>query len=349
MSLRLQEIHRLRGVAILMIVAAHCYQFFGWTSHPFAEAIFKDVFDNSSVIFIFIAGFLFQYLEEPRFSAPNYFLRKAKTVFLPYIIALLPALVYAMLRGSRAFVQLPLRDFSASAQILYQIVYPGVTINYALWFIPVIAVYYLGAPLLRAIDQGQRYWIITVLLSLSLLMHRPTYSHGHNLSLAIYFMSAYVLAMFCSRYRELVFTWLDRNLLPLTFVFSVVFIGHLLLSDHHGKSQTTEPFETQGGDGLIDWMYLQKLLMTMVLLGLMRKFRDRPARVLDFLAGASFTIFFYHLYVVYLVSWVTRFGVPEFRLDYLLLLFVLAVGIPCLITFGVRRLTPQWSRSLVGA
>ena len=107
MSLRLQEIHRLRGVAILMIVAAHCYQFFGWTSHPFGEAIFKDVFDNSSVIFIFIAGFLFQYLEERRFSATNYFLRKAKTVFLPYIIALVPALVYANLRGSRAFAQLP--------------------------------------------------------------------------------------------------------------------------------------------------------------------------------------------------------------------------------------------------
>lgn len=41
-----------------MIVAAHCYQFFSWVNHPFAEAIFKDVFDNSPLIFILVAGFL---------------------------------------------------------------------------------------------------------------------------------------------------------------------------------------------------------------------------------------------------------------------------------------------------
>ena len=180
-------------------------------------------------------------------------------------------------------------------------------------------------------------------------MHRPTYSQGHNLSLAFYFLSAYMFGMFCSRYRELVFAWLDRNLAPVTIVFAVVLIGHLLLSDHHGKSQTHEPFETQGGDGLIDWMYLQKLLMTMVLLGFFRRFRNRSARVLDYLAGASFTIFFYHLYVVYVIRWFIRFRVLEFRSDYLLLLFALAIGVPCLIAFGARKLFPRWSRQLVGA
>ena len=65
-SWQVQEIHRLRGVAIVMIVAAHGYQFFGWADHPVVEAVFKDTFDNASLIFIFIAGFLFQFLEERR-------------------------------------------------------------------------------------------------------------------------------------------------------------------------------------------------------------------------------------------------------------------------------------------
>ena len=180
-------------------------------------------------------------------------------------------------------------------------------------------------------------------------MHRPTYSQEHNLSLALYFLSAYMFGMFCSRYRELVFVLLDRHLVPLTVVFAVVFIGHLLLSGHHGKSQTHEPFETQGGDGLIDWLYLQKLLMTMVLLGFFRRFRNRSAAAMDYLAGASFTIFFYHLYVVYVVKWSMQFAAPEFRLDYLLLLFALAIGVPCLIAFSARKLFPLWSRQLVGA
>lgn len=332
-----------------MIVAAHCYQFFSWTNHPFAEAVFKDVFDNSSLIFIFVAGFLFQYTEGHRFSYTEYLFRKTKNVFLPYAFALTPAIAYVVLRGSPAFSEMPLRDLSPGAKILYQLIYPGLTVNYALWFIPVIAIYYTAAPLLKAIDQWEGYWLIAALLPLSLLMHRPSFSYGHNLSLTLYFMSAYMLGMFCSRYREFVFAWLARYLLPLTIVFGLVFIGHLLLSDHHGKSQTHEPFETQGGDGLIDWMYLQKLLMTMVLLGFFRSIRNRSAEVLDYLAGASFTIFFYHLYVVYVFKWSMQFAIPEFRLDYLMLLFALAIGVPCLIALSARKLFPQWSRSLVGA
>ena len=348
-EIRVQEIHQLRGVAILMIVTAHCYQFFSWTKHPFAEAVFKDMFDNSSLIFIFVAGFLFQYIEDHRFSYKDFFSRKTRNVFLPYIIALVPAIAYALLRGSQTFTEAPLREFSQSAKILYQLIYPGVTVNYALWFIPVIAIYYFAAPLLKAIDQRRRYWLIAGLLPLSLLMHRPTYSQGHNLSLALYFLSAYLFGMFCSRYRELVFAWLDLHLVSLISVFAVVFIGHLLLSDHHGKSQTHEPFETQGGDGLIDWIYLQKLLLTIVLLGLFRRFPTRSAGMLDYIAGASFTIFFYPLYVLYFVRWSTHFAVPEFRPDYLLLLFALAIGVPCVIAFCARKLFPIWSRQLVGA
>ncbi len=332
-----------------MIVGAHCYQFFSWTNQPFAEAIFKDVFDNSSLIFIFVAGFLFQYTDEHHFSFSEFFSRKTKNIFVPYIIALAPALVYAFFRGSQVFTELPLRNFSPSARILYMLVYPGITVNYALWFIPVIAIYYLAAPLLRAVDQRQWYWLIVVLLPLSFLMHRPTYSQGHNLSLALYFLSAYMLGMYCSRHRELVFARLDRHLLSLTIVFAVVFIGHLLLSDHHGKSQTHEPFETQGGDGLIDWIYLQKLLMTAVLLGFFRCLRNQSAKTLDFLASASFTIFFYHLYALYVVKWFIQFTTPEFRLDYLLLLFALTIGVPCLIALGARKLFRRWSRQLVGA
>ena len=348
-SVRLPEIHRLRGVAILMIVAAHCYQFFSWANKPVAEAIFKDVFDNSSLIFVFVAGFLFQYTEEHRFSYSSFFFRKIKNIFLPYIIALVPAIVYVLLRGSETFSDVPFRDFSTSAKILYMLVYPGVTVNAALWFIPVIAIYYLASPLLRTIDQRQWYWLIFALLPLSLLMHRPTYSQGHNLSLALYFLSAYMFGMFCSRYREQVFAWLDVHLVALTIVFAVVFIGHLLLSDHHGKSQTHEPFETQGGDGLIDWIYLQKFLMTAVLLGFFRSFRNQSAKTLDYLASASFTIFFYHLYALYVVKWGAHFTKPEFRPDYLLLLFTLAIGVPCLIALGARKLFPLWSRQLVGA
>lgn len=348
-SVRLPEIHRLRGVAILMIVAAHCYQFFGWSLHPTVEAVFKDAFDNSSLIFMFVAGFLFQHTEEKRFAYKGYLLRKFINVFIPFVIAITPAILFALLRGSPAFAEAPVRDFSFAEKIIYLAIYPGETMNFALWFVPVIAVYYLAAPLLRALDQRQSYWMLAVLLPLSVLMHRPTYSKLHNLTLAVYFLSSYLLGMCFSRNWKRTVSWLTHGLVPLTVAFAIVFMGHLLLSDHHGKSTTQDPFETQGTEGWIDWMYVQKMLMAMVFLGVLHFFRDRSAKVLDYLAGASFTIFFYHLYFIYLVSWLTRFSVPEFRPDYFLLLFVFAVGGPCVIVLVARKLFPSWSRALVGA
>jgi len=343
------EIHRLRGVAILLIVGAHCYQFFDWSRHPAAEAFFKDTFDNSSLIFIFVTGFLFQHTEEVGFRYGAYLLRKLENVLVPFAIALAPALLYAAFRGRGEFAVVPPWGSGAAAYAFFSLVYPGQTMNYALWFIPVITIYYVFSPLLRAFDRRHWYWLLVVLMPLSVLMHRPTYAYGHNLSLAAYFLSSQVLGMSISRYWTATTAWLERRTVAVSLLFGLVFVGHLLLADHHGKSTTAEPFETQGADGLIDWIYVQKLLMVAVLVGFLHFTRERSARALDFIADASFTIFFYHLYFLYVLRWVTHFGPVEFRIDYFLVLFALAIAGPCLIVLAARRFVPRWSRMLVGA
>ncbi len=330
-----------------MIVAAHCYQFFSWSLHPSTEAIFKDVLDNSSLIFMFVAGFLFQHTEEKRFAYKAYLIRKSINVLIPFMIALAPAILFILLRDPHVFAEAPVKDFSVGEKLLYLVMYPSATMNYALWFIPVIAIYYLAAPLLRVLDQRRAYWLLVVLLPLSVLMHRPTLK-VHNLTLAIYYLSAYLIGMCFSRNWR-TGSWLNRGLIPLALAFSIVFLGHLLLSDHHGNSMTKDPFETQGTEGWIDWMYVQKILMASVLLVVLHFFRDRSARVLDYLAGVSFTIFFYHLYFIYLATWLMHFSQLEFRPDYFLLLFAFAVGGPCVIAFAAQKLVPDWSRALVGA
>jgi peptidoglycan/LPS O-acetylase OafA/YrhL len=345
----LAEVHRLRAVAIMMIVAAHCYQAFTWNSHPATDALFKDAFDNSSLIFIFVAGFLFQRTEAHRFRYLAYLLRKFRNVIAPFLIALTPAVAYALLRGTTALAVEPPWGSSVPAKLLLYAVYPGQTMNYALWFIPMIAIYYLASPALHQLDRRRWHWLLGLLVPLSVLLHRPSYSYGHNLSLAAYFLSAFVLGMAFSCHWGAVLGWLERFRWPLWMLFATVFIGHLVLSDHHGKSTTIEPFETQGTDGLIDWVYAQKMLMVVVLVDVSHSFRERSARVLDFIADASFTIFFYHLYFIYVARWFVHFAPVEFRPDYFLALFALSIAGPCAIALVVRTILPRWSRMLVGA
>ncbi len=140
-------------------------------------------------------------------------------------------------------------------------------------------------------------------------MHRPTLKL-HNAALAVYYLAAYLIGMCLSRNWRRNGPWLSRSLIPLLNAFSIVFLGHLLLSDHHGNSMTKDPFETQGTEGWVDWMYVQKILMAICLLAVLHFFRDRSARVLDYLAGVSFTIFFYHLYFIYLATWLMHFSHP---------------------------------------
>ena len=346
---RLADIHCFRGVAILFIVAGHCASFFAWNAHGHAEAFAKDLFDDATFFFVFIAGFLFQTTER-RFSYPDYLGRKLRNVIAPYMVAITPAIVYALVRGTHSFDAESLHQLSMPEKVGYFMLYGGSTINHALWFVPVISLYYLTSPILIAIDrQKHAYLVLWVLLPVSLLMHRPSFSHGHNLSLASYFLSAYVLGMCCSRFRVPLLAWLDRHLATVVVASLVLFLGHFLGAEHHGKYTTDESFDYQHPGGLIDWIFLQKVLMTFALLGLLRRFRQGLSGPLSFLGDKSFTIYFFHLYVVYATSWLTHFAVIEIDLAPYLLLLVAATALPCGLSQAARSLFPRWSRSLVGS
>ena len=350
-SVLLEDIHRLRGVAILFVVATHCYSFFGWSGHPLLEAMAKDLFDDSTVIFVFISGYLFHHLETT-FAYREYLQRKLFNVWLPYLIAATPAIAYALLRGTHSFDDPELHDLPTAAKVLYLLSYGGSTMNYPLWFIPVVTLYYLAAPALHALGKAsdrQLLGVLAVLLPLSLLMHRPTYSHGHNLTLALYFLSAYVMGMCCSRYREMVQGFLGKHLIVFLLLIGALYCGHLLLSDHHGKYTTNEPFEHQEAGGLIDWIFLQKMLLTLVMWELLRRMPERAGRVLHVLGGFSFTIFFFHIYVIILIEWFAHFQTVLVQPAYFVALLVVSVAIPSCIALGFKRALPRWSRSLVGA
>src|SRR5690349_6718767 len=93
----LPHLHRLRAIAILMIVALHCTAFLSWTEHPLFNRVLRELLDNSTVLFFFISGFLFQYLSES-FSYQDYLAKKFRNVLLPYLIVATPAIAYTLLR-----------------------------------------------------------------------------------------------------------------------------------------------------------------------------------------------------------------------------------------------------------
>lgn len=322
------HVHRLRGIAILMIVALHCVSFFSWERHPLEYKLLRELFDNSTVLFMVISGYLFQHLSAG-FDYREYLGRKFRNVILPYMIVVTPAIVYAIWRTDLGHSVQALRGTSMLYEAAWLSLYPGMLVDYALWFIPVIGLFYLAAPLLLAIDRHPRgYLILVPLIAISLLGHRPTYSSGHNLQLAAYFLSCYVFGMYMSSKRQTSEPMIQHRLGLFLAAFLILFIGHFVLVDHAGNYQVSNMFSFE--HGLIDWLYLQKMLLVVVLLGTLKLVDRVRFPALAYIAQISFTIYFVHLYVLFLIRVAFHWKVFEGNmLSWLIVYSVTLVGSCC--------------------
>src|SRR5882762_3443553 len=81
----LNYIHYFRGIAIIFVVGGHTYLTLSWNKGTSSQIFFDCLWQNGSVLFVFIAGFLFQHLSG-KFEYKKYLKNKALNVVLPYLI-----------------------------------------------------------------------------------------------------------------------------------------------------------------------------------------------------------------------------------------------------------------------
>ena len=94
----LSEIHSFRAVAIIAVVMTHVVDLLAWPLPPsLTERLIYSVAGNGTVLFLFVAGFLFQHLSA-RFNYGDYLRGKLRNVIIPYLVISLPIIAYQYLR-----------------------------------------------------------------------------------------------------------------------------------------------------------------------------------------------------------------------------------------------------------
>ncbi len=343
----LTNVHLFRGVAILAVVATHVIFELDWP--PDRQGEFKvclSLVQNGTVWFMFVAGLLFRHLAH-KFDYRAYLLGKLKYVVTPYLVVSVP---YVVLQFQREFglfspagsvVRNPtLRVFLACLS--------GEQMPIPLWFVPMICVAYVLAPVFLWLDrQRWGYWIIPPLLVFASLIHRP---HEQTMlrQTVPYFMPVYLVGMWVARYMPLVMEWTRRfRWLALTVAASIVAF-EVLTRTRPGAIESLSPFSTEAG--VFDVNIYLKLLLSFVALEALARCPSWLSKVLDPLASLSFGIFFIHFYFVYLSRDVrqalgTSWPGSTLTLALLTLLTVyLSVGFVTLL----RRSLGQNSRYIVG-
>ena len=224
MSRFLSYIHNLRGIAILFVVGVHARgNSLDWVSNQDTAKFMASIFDaqegNGTVMFLFIAGFLFQHLTQHKFDFTKYLNQKFKVIILPYLIISIPIIIFRIMTQYQ--------PFSLSAEFVtqsfaYQFIYHLVigTHMSPFWFITAIILFYVTSPVLHWLDKPAFFrYVFPFIFLVGMFTYRP--DHNLNPVLAYFhYLPVYLTGMWASRYKDRIFT---MNIVPL-YILSAVYV-----------------------------------------------------------------------------------------------------------------------------
>jgi probable poly-beta-1,6-N-acetyl-D-glucosamine export protein len=293
---QLQALHVFRVVAMVFVVAQHSVWAGEWPPGSTTREVLADLLDNSTVLFVFLSGYLFHHVAGRR-GYREFLTRRVTRVLVPYLVVAFPAAVLAAVSPRAA------GDFTGPAgepfpvKVGWYLLHGATQVNIALWFVPMIMLFYLLAPVFRLVARHPRlYWALVVLVPMSLLAHRPSITPDvDTLALAVYFAPVYLAGMCASHHRERLQPLLRRHWAEPVLAFLVVLIAQVLLAEHHGNYRGAALFTQE--HGLIDWLLAQKLLLCVAVLAVAERIAHRGG-FLRKIGDASFSVFLVHCYAV---------------------------------------------------
>jgi len=295
-------------------------------------------FGHVNTVFIFVSGYLFQYLLQG-FSYPKFLKTKVLTVALPYLIVSLPAMAI-YLAGLK-----DLEALHAPAYVQGDVMLAGYMLLTGthlgpLWFIPVILLLYLAAPILKLMDdRPQAYWLIIPLLMLAYYVGRPL-ENNNPLEAFAFSLPAYVLGMGLSHFHERALPLLEKYW-PL---FMIPFLGSAFMSE----SQLVDTDLSVPAQSFI--LMVTKLCLSLGLTGALCVHAARLPDRFNRIGDLSFGIYLLHGYIASAMimtalheGW--RFeGIPVF-----ILLSVILIVATIAAVMAAKRIFGRYSRYIIGA
>ena len=343
----LSYIHSFRAIAIVLIVAFHALDLFEWSNHYFIGRLLAVFLSNATVLFVFIAGYLFCYLSD-KYRYGGYLKKKTINIIAPYLVVSVPAIYHAVFMPvDIASIYPQLDSTSKLYQIAWMYFHGGTHLNYALWFIPMITIFYIISPAFMAIIRRPILYVVLILLvPVSMLVHRPVFPNLNTLHSVLYFLSVYVVGMTACQYRDTIEGYLGRVKLYLAIILLLYIFLQALFADHSGIYSATKMFSFD--HGYIDLQYFQKMILCFFLLAWLKDKSFNDNKTVGYIADISFTIFFIHLYFIFAIKYLNGWNKFEGNIAFFVAI-VATVFICCMIVARIAQaLLGKHGRYLIG-
>lgn len=297
---RLNYIHIFRAIAIFIIVAGHCVS----SSDPVLGPLLNVIWQDGTVLFVFIAGFLFQYLSD-NFSYLTYLKKKFFNVVCPYLIT-------SVVGIAAVFLYPPSNPFIGVNKIVQvgMFLTTGYVHNLPTWYIPMTCIFFLFAAVLLNLERkivlkkyALLFFMLPVLIALSCFVPRGIFEFvnkemsawqayfgywGKTLFNTCLFFPVYILGMFFAKSREHIIILYQKRYLLWGLLLATSVLDFLFIVHHTSQVR----------------LLLPKIVTTLLLLGYLEHYDDfftehpRLNAALGQVATYSFSIFFLHYYFI---------------------------------------------------
>ncbi|MEM7550899.1 MAG: acyltransferase [Bacteroidota bacterium] len=345
----LPYIHHFRGFAILLIVGLHTATSFSW-NNPLSRKLIVSVANNGTVLFVFIAGFLFYHLFNKKFDYQTYLRKKLLYVILPYlIISIFPIIDKLFLdAGNHWWMNDEFDSLHASMKVLYMLAtgrHFGV-----LWFIPMISIFYLLAPFILAYSKLKLSDYITPIICIAGLFTVRFGYHSNILLSFIHFFPIYLFGIWVSKRKG---SLLLKNAQLTMVILSVYIIMTTLeIKDIIPLSDYISLRDAQEYIFVFNISKLKAMLLSFGMTLIFFQVQNKRFHFLEKLGDYSFGIFFLHLYFIN----VFRILLPKLTLtDFELTIITYAVylslvtGLCLLVVRIIKHIFKARSRLIIGS
>lgn len=342
----LHSLNWFRGLAIAFVVLGHTDK--GFTAESTLGTFIYAFILNGSAFFVFISGYLFWHLS-PAFAYPKYLKTKANNVLFPYLLILTITLISIIGLSSAGIHSSDFSNFEYVVELSRPLQENGIiwhyliggAINYPLWFIPMIIIFFIVSPAIKH-AANQPYFLAIILIS---LLYTLFSKRGDIAPLQfLHYLSIYLLGIFCKQHENTLYQHAG-TLLAITLPLSL--IATYLKMHSVGGSFSIVIYGEAFFFNPISPPQIITTLSALALLMFIEKQSIKP-RILDILAKYAFGIFFIHFYFLVVTAAVfNHLGYDNTAIKFIADYFFAITG-SVIVCHYTKKFFPKTSRQLLG-
>jgi peptidoglycan/LPS O-acetylase OafA/YrhL len=336
----LNYINFYRGWVIVLIVSLHCAH--RWLDKDGSYYLYFCAFlDHSTNLFLFISGFLYEFLLYKKYTYKTFMMKKVRRLLVPYLFWALPVclaifvykgfdweyLAFTMLTGTNHF-------------------------NGAHWYIPFILLIFMMSPIYVYLDKKKVLYplVLPFFLIITICADRQWKSPFYSELTIISLISMFFLGMLFSHYRKVILVKFYK------YDWLILLLGFLVCF-YQGYNHPKDPLKLltafreffTNGTVIINFYAVNKVIFSVAYLFFFYRIslRFKKIAILDKLAHYSFGIYFVHFYFIHLLKWILdshfhfQKGIPLFVLSTLLIIILSTAVI-----YGLRQV--KYTRNIIG-